>query len=607
MKQTKIKKLLSFVIAAVMILTLIPVGSFSVFAADAPAGSGTEADPYLIDDKATWEYISANAATYASSYLKVTNDIVATASGETLSPLFGSTAFSGTLDGMKSDGNRAVVKGFTLTNCVLSTASFSGHLKNIDFEGLNATDQSWYWGMFSQLCKGSYTITNVLVKNCTVTKSGTSRGGVGGFFGKRDYAAGGTYNNVDIDNLNLNVAGYSVGAFIGTGIGTNTTSFTDCSVTNSTISATSNYVGGFIGGVENYSNSIKYNFTRCESLNNTVTGAHAVSLMVGSAGHATVTFTDCTVSGKVTGTRAAAGFIGKDKNSTGSEKAPGAIYTFDNVSVVGLPDGTPTVIKTTGTTSNDPAGILLGSIDGLTSSTVNNNSTIENVNVIGYSAGLIGRILWRTKGGTHKMNLSDLTMSNVTLNGSANNAAFMPYASQPYTLTAENVTLNNVKTGTVTSGSGYLYTANNLSGTPTVTNVKVTNSSVGEISDFYEQSAEGDGVRHYRISALSTADREAYDMKVTAVYDGYNYEWVADENAALETLDAYNGLGENMGLSAETVAGNKFIAVVILNAPKAAIDFNVSISYTDGAITWVETCTVSYDANGVCQNSVAAQ
>jgi hypothetical protein len=65
-------------------------------------------------------------------------------------------------------------------------------------------------------------------------------------------------------------------------------------------------------------------------------------------------------------------------------------------------------------------------------------------------------------------------------------------------------------------------------------------------------------------------------------------------------------MGENMGLDAGTLNGKKFIAVIIENGPVAAIDYVVSITYVDGSgITWTEYRTLSYDADGVCAQSVS--
>ena len=482
MKQTKTKRLLSLVIAAMMILTLIPAGAFSVFAADeAPAGSGTEQDPFLIDDKATWEYISGQFATYASAgyYFKLTNNIIATNTGnETLKPLFKSSGSYNAKAHIDGDGHKVSgFKNYDYDKGFISGNKFQGSIKNLTLEGMllyQHPDSST--GLIARYAK-SCSIENLTVKDCVINFETAGRYNIGGLFGYTDYMASFTAKNVTIDGLKITASGTTgVGAFFGR-IQSDSTAGTDykhtfenCVVKNCNIKG-SMQVGAFVGKYYQYVSTTTANFKNCQVINTNLEGASSVSAFVG------------------------------DANGSGDE--------------------TPTPIK----------GI-----------------NIENC--------LVDKVSVKTNG-----------------------------------VVADDVD------GIVGESIADYVDSN--------TNFTVANSGLGEIAGFVEQTADGEDVRHYRFAALTTADREAYDMKVTSVYGGYNYEWVADENSALETLDVYNGLEQDMGIDADTLDGKKFIAVVIENGPMAAIEFVVSISYTDGEITWTEYRTLSFDANGECAQSVS--
>lgn len=605
MKQTKPKRLLSLVIAAMMILTLIPFSVISVSAA--PGGSGTAEDPYIIGSKEDWEHVAANAATYASSYLKLTADIVATTEGETLSPLTSTTNFSGTLDG---DGH--TVKGFRNVQYqkgFICNAQFNGTVKNITFENMtmdNSLDQ--HTGLLARTC-GTCALQNINVKNCTVSTT-VDKIAIGGLIGRSYYSGGITATNVKIDGLTLSAPNSNcVGGIIGTIFGAATYSFTNCSVSNSTING-ENYVGAFIGGAEGYTRDAVYNFTNCESLNNTVSGGEGVALVVGSVGNVTtVNATSCNVSGNVTASsKAASGFYGTYK-ITDTSKGGGyrPTYTFDNVSVQGISDTQPTTITCTGTDAQyAAAGALMSETRG-GDIIVRNNSRIENVQISGINAGTISaNAVWgHSNDGTLKITVSDTAIKDVAVSASGYKSVIGGYGGhQPCTHTCTGLAVDNVVVtdmeGNSVDSSAYLSggaTQSSLSG------ITIANSGLGEISDFYEQHADTTDYRHYRFAALSTsADRAAYDMVVTATYNGNDYKWDALENTAYDSLVAYSGL-EAKSFSAEDAEGEKFIAVVIENAPKAAITFTVSTSYTDGSITWTETADISYDADGTCLNS----
>ena len=637
MKQTKTKRLLSLVIAAMMILTLIPAGAFSVFAADAeaPAGSGTEADPYLIDDKATWEYISNNATTYSSVYLKLTADIIATEEGEELRPLMGkpktetttgSKTFSGTLDGAKPDGGKYKISGFTTgVGGFIVDGSMNGTIKNIEFDNMTVSysyatsTDIWYVGLISKLCAGNVVLENIDVNNCSIPSGTNNSEGYGGLIGKINKATSFYAKSVNVNNLNLmegknrtDGTGAIVGFILGTDSTAHSIKFEDCHVKNS-IMAGDLWVGAMVGGVEAGLKSSTVEFKNCSATGNTVNGTTGVALLIGSVGNATtVNFIGCTVSGNATATtNSAGGFVGsyKVKSGTGGAKPT---YTFDNCVVQGVSDTQPTVITCNGTNEwNSAAAFIATSRAG--NLVIKNNSKVENTQINGLRAATIAaNSIWGFSGdGTLTANVSDMTVRNVTVNGTGGSAAlFCRYTTsgknQPVSAKVSNTTLDNV---TVTGANGVEVSTENYLVDATVrgeyTGLTIANSKRGEIAGFVEQTADGEGVRHYRFAALTTADREAYDMKVTAVYDGYNYEWVADENSALETLDVYNGLEQDMGIDADTLDGKKFIAVVIENGPMAAIEFVVSISYTDGEITWTEYRTLSFDANGECAQSVS--
>ena len=112
------KKIISKVLAFVLVLSLIaPCMMFKVDAATV-SGSGTEADPYIIKNEADFKILDQKQKYI---YAELGNNIELTADGYTMN------SFKGKLDG----------KGFTITNNKsgsLIKSFYGGELKNYTWE-----------------------------------------------------------------------------------------------------------------------------------------------------------------------------------------------------------------------------------------------------------------------------------------------------------------------------------------------------------------------------------------------------------------------------------------------------------------------------------------
>lgn len=223
--QMKNKRILSWLLAVVMVLSLLPA---TALAADFPgSGSGTEADPYVVTtaeelnavrndlsacyklgnniDLSQTDY--AGAWTPIGSYMPDASD----PSGETPDAAY---AFTGTFDG---DGNKIT--------------------------GLTITDGSMCDGLFGIVANG--TVEDLTIENATVTGNRMTAAAIG-------YAYQTTVNNVDLagtntitGSLNDGAAPNMVAGVVGAGMDSN---ISGCDITGTTLTMESVSDAAALGG-----------------------------------------------------------------------------------------------------------------------------------------------------------------------------------------------------------------------------------------------------------------------------------------------------------------------------------------------------------------------
>ena len=130
------KQMLSFMLALIMVFTLLPVGSMTAYAEESSSiqnsGTGTEADPYIIKSSQELIDIFKSSTDTKGKYYKLSDNFNNTT--EITEPLTGSgNKFAGTFD-----GNGKTVKVNIINsdqNCVGLFGSNYGQISNINVAG----------------------------------------------------------------------------------------------------------------------------------------------------------------------------------------------------------------------------------------------------------------------------------------------------------------------------------------------------------------------------------------------------------------------------------------------------------------------------------------
>ena len=207
-KKREWKQMLSFMLALIMVFTLLPVGSMTAYAEESSSiqisGTGTEADPYIIKSSQELIDIFKSSTDTKGMYYKLSDDFNNTT--VITEPLTGSKKFEGTFDG----------NGRTVT--------------------VNVNVNKAYAGLFGS---NNGQISNI---NVAGTISGTSN--VGGICGYN-------FNNGKIINCS-NSATVTGTSYVGGICGNNMGSITKCSNEGS-ITAEDFYAGGIAGKNGTYS------------------------------------------------------------------------------------------------------------------------------------------------------------------------------------------------------------------------------------------------------------------------------------------------------------------------------------------------------------------
>ena len=358
------KRIVSAVMALILCLTLLPTAALAAdgawdgsIATAFAGGSGTENDPYQIDDGAQLAYLASEVnkgQPYENSYFVLTADIDLanhdwTPIGNSFSDvLFGGTdyhLFAGNLDGkghtifnisigteiipLESDvfglfgatggkisnlnldsvaicGIAKNVSGYVIGLAGALAGSASGPIENCHVTNLSMTMNTpdsgstaayWIGGLVGAL--DSQYIDECSVSGKITEKSG--KGSIGGLIGELGQAAKITYSHADValDVKPDYYGGANVGGLIGKGNGENDpeTVISNCYATGTVTGGT--YSGGFAGSL--YGLNIKNCYATGE-----VTGAAAsMATFAGTdapAAYAYGSVTNCYTTGKIVGT-----------------------------------------------------------------------------------------------------------------------------------------------------------------------------------------------------------------------------------------------------------------------------------------------------------------
>ncbi len=316
-----------------LLVMVVMVGSTSLWAAggDLP-GSGTEGDPYLIEDLADFDVFadSVNAATYWASgvYTKLacgpnlagrtyTTAVIAPDTPDSTGG-FDGTPFTGVFDG---DGH--VVSNITIDTAGASNDYLglfgaidgsSGEVKDLGMQNINITG-----GDTAALLGGLCGYNNGTISNCYAGVSVTERGGswrLGGLVGENRGDVSNCYSTGDVEGRSAvgGLVGKNLGSVsdcystsdvsgndvVGGLVGEDWGSISNCYSTGSvTVSGESRYVGGLVGQSHG-------SVSDCYSTSD-VSGNHFVGGMVGDNSGS---ISNCYSTGDVEGQGAVGGLVG---------------------------------------------------------------------------------------------------------------------------------------------------------------------------------------------------------------------------------------------------------------------------------------------------------
>lgn len=364
------------------------MSSYIYIGANLPSleGSGTAADPYLIEMPVHFKQMRAYSKPDAETYFKLTTDIDM-ASIKTWYPVNYDSPYKRKV---YFDGNGKTISNFAPTAFV-----------DNNNQG-KATGYHSLFGVLYGTCK------DVTFKNSTINAVAAA-GILGGYLGTTNLPA--VIENVHIDGCTIRSVdektdGNNLGAFGGIAVGA---TFKNCSAKNVNIEGPSKFLGGYVGDIK----TAKTTFTNCEIENLSIVGASTD--VGGFAGHSgiDVDIKNC----KAKGIRLSAsknvgsnlrygGFIGYAQGSALNIEncySEGQIsYTYATVNcaggLVGYANSANTTIKTSTSNVVTPAGSKTSNTAGICGTvslsgtcTIENCSSVADLNVHQTSGGIVGR------------------------------------------------------------------------------------------------------------------------------------------------------------------------------------------------------------------------
>lgn len=528
------------------------------------SGSGTTDDPYLICTTTQMDAVATTgipAADWAADF-KLMTDLGAF----TLSNPIGDGAnnYSGTFDGnhysitgmtITPDGgsddgfigraNGATIKNLSLLSTSLTASGngnglIAGDITSTTIQDVTATGSLTTGGNSTMGCLvGNMTSSSTLQSadsTCTITHSGTGTD-VGGLVG---IVNGSTISSSQYSGtLTGTPSGSNAGGIVGQAISSTLTSVTfsgsislgaapdniggiagvtqSSNISSATMSGTvagDLDVGGIVGHVSSGSNTI----SNCTVSGNTTAGGNQAGGIVGSSGAAsgiTLNFSDCEVSGNVTGTQSTGGVVGllagtgaSSTTITDIEVSGTVTGTNDTGGFVGQNNSTHSVAITTSEfTGSIPAtGTRVG---GLVGTLLHNSSTITSSGFNGTTiTGLsdVGGVVGRIGGDAPTLSKVYAVGTSVSSTSGSNVGGIIGNAQSTFTI---NKTFSNITVSSNTNNAGGIigfdFAGSNICQDCYARgNVTVTGDSAGGIIGF--SSASGSGcLRCYYAGSLIQA------------------------------------------------------------------------------------------------------
>ena len=634
------KKALSLFLAAIMLLTMIPMGAIGIFA-----------EENVIKIGSVEEWNAAAGGSFAGKTVRLTADFGGTEEEPAaLTPLAGGGAFDGNFDGAGH-----TISYITSTAALLGqelSSSVTAEIKNVTIAHSTVNSSRNYDSFFIGRTKDGNTLTfyNVDLVDCTLNVTG-GVGDNGGLLGSADYGVSTvTFEKCDVDldviqdATAINHGNRGTGLFFGRTwqYGCNFT-FTDCTATG-TIDSRAPQIGGLIGRYEGKDG------TDCTlNINNVYVDVTGSSQNVGyifghsdARGGININVNNSTFTGTLTAT-SRAGLIGHYQTN-GNDGSNNTI-TVKNTKFLG----------TINVSGGAQAGMLFGQIGSngrATPTTFVENTLFDGKIVVaegftGCCGTIIGRYFYSTgvdgavqfnncvfatelegEGAPAKAVLISSYYSN-TATQAANyvnvnfNNCVTTYAEGTYDFMAVTsktdssndkagsfleISVNGGDTVTVAKDTTEVYPADDS--ILTVDNSIDLTKVKGQLDSAYAQVAAPYGdtfaVRFITASLVDTDTAEISVVfkdangAVVKTFDSANFGDVE----AYDKLTAYNKAGATINsYEAKDFGAQKFFAYIIRDIPVAAYTVEVTASYvTEGGVTITDASTFVFDANGAITN-----
>ncbi len=367
------------------------------------SGSGTQADPYLIQSAADFAYFAGvinavegaagtnyKVTTFKGQYFKMTKSI--DLNGNSL--VVGMHAAWNNYQGFFGhfDGNNCSIRGLAIDNSKAATSAAlfgcinAGSLKNLSVYG-SVKGNATTGGIVA------YSVTNAVLENLTSyievnsVTSGSRKGTVGGIVANQESSAGGVINCVNYGTVTCD--SYIVGGITGSG----GAAITNCKNFGAVTSTASDVVGGITGSTKN-SDSI----TSCYNYGTVKGNAY----LGGIAGSIFKPITDCANYGDINGVYGMGGIAGHvetDKSTTITNcvnygNVNGS--TTSNGGILGQAETNAKEVTITGCTNYGKVTASWGG-GGIAGQTIGTISNCENYGEIA-GAGQLGGIAGKTWG-----------------------------------------------------------------------------------------------------------------------------------------------------------------------------------------------------------------
>ncbi len=215
----KVKRRFSILMCMVLLITLLPTTALA--AGDAPdAGSGTAADPYIIDEPSELVWMSENFTSIRDKYFRQTSDI--NMAGIDFTPIGnGSTDNSGSMFTGQYDGQAFEIQNLTINSGLAYVALFQyvgGMVKNVTLTNADITSTAAY--TYSAAAGIAGYLSSGTIQNCSVSGTVSLTGAAvysytGGIAGSTWGAIQDCFNTAALNNVNSGASIGGIAAYTG--------------------------------------------------------------------------------------------------------------------------------------------------------------------------------------------------------------------------------------------------------------------------------------------------------------------------------------------------------------------------------------------------------